>query len=37
MARYCMEDKALNECKKFARVRTVVSEVALHNQARMFY
>lgn len=37
MSRYCMESAALASCKKFARVRTIVSEVALHNQARMFY
>lgn len=37
MSRYCMENAALASCKKFARVRTIVSEVALHNQARMFY
>lgn len=37
MSRYCMEDQPLASCKKFARVRTIVSEVALHNQARMFY
>jgi prepilin-type N-terminal cleavage/methylation domain-containing protein len=37
ISRYCLEDKDLAQCKKWARVRTVVSEVALHNQARMFY
>lgn len=37
MSRYCMENNALPACKKFARVRTVVSEVTLQNQARMFY
>jgi hypothetical protein len=37
MSRYCLENNDLTSCKKFARVRTVVSEVALHNQARMFY
>lgn len=37
LARYCMEDKALADCKSFARARTIVSEVALHNQARVFF
>lgn len=37
MARYCVDDAPVATCKKFARVRTLVSEVALHNQARMFY
>ena len=36
MARYCLEGP-LGDCRKFARVRTVISEVALHNQARVFY
>lgn len=35
-ARYCVEDN-LASCKKWARVRTVTSEVALINQAGMFY
>lgn len=37
MSRYCVDKEDLASCKKFARVRTIVSEVALQNQARMFY
>ncbi len=36
MARYCIE-AGLATCKRFARVRTLVSEVALINQAGMTY
>lgn len=34
--RYCI-DGAPTDCKRFARVRTIVSEAALMNQARMTY
>lgn len=37
MSRYCLENQPLATCKKWTRVRTVVSEVTLQNQARMFY
>jgi prepilin-type N-terminal cleavage/methylation domain-containing protein len=37
LARYCLEGVAPATCKKFARVRTLTSEVALINQARMSY
>jgi prepilin-type N-terminal cleavage/methylation domain-containing protein len=35
LARYCVGPGPLTTCKKWSRVRTIVSEVALHNQARM--
>ncbi|AKU99418.1 hypothetical protein AKJ09_06082 [Labilithrix luteola] len=35
--RYCIDEVALAACTRFARVRTLVSEVALTNQARMNY
>jgi hypothetical protein len=35
MARYCLE--STTPCKKFARVRTIMSEAALINQAGMTY
>lgn len=35
--RYCIDDTAVSACTRFARVRTLVSEVALTNQARMNY
>jgi prepilin-type N-terminal cleavage/methylation domain-containing protein len=37
MSRYCLENAPLATCRKWARVRTVVSEVTLQNQARMFF
>ena len=37
MARYCVQNQPLAACKSFARVRTVVSEVALMNQIGMTY
>jgi len=37
LARYCIENAAPAACKKFARVRTIVSEVALMNQLGMTY
>ena len=37
LTRYCIEAPPLASCKKFARVRTVVSEVALMNQLGMTY
>lgn len=37
LVRYCLENAAPAACKKFARMRTIVSEVALINQARMSY
>lgn len=37
ITRYCLEAAAPATCTKFARVRTIVSEVALINQARMAY
>lgn len=36
MSRYCI-DGELSSCTRFARVRTIMGEVALQNQARMFY
>jgi len=33
LARYCIENAAPATCKKFARVRTIVSEVAAHEPA----
>jgi len=35
LARYCVGAGPLASCAKWSRVRTIVSEVALHNQARM--
>ena len=35
LARYCVDGSPLPTCKKFARVRTVLSEVFLQNQAGM--
>jgi hypothetical protein len=35
--RYCTQNVSLPTCKAFARVRTVMTEVALNNQARAFY
>ncbi len=36
--RYCMQDVLAGPgCTSWARVRTIVSEVALHNQARVFF
>lgn len=35
--RYCIDDVAVAGCTRFARVRTLVSEIALTNQARMTY
>lgn len=37
ITRYCLDDADLASCKRFARVRTIVSEAALINQARMTY
>lgn len=37
LTRYCLDNAAPASCKNFARVRTLVSEVALINQARMAY
>lgn len=37
LSRYCLDALPLNTCKKFARVRTLQSEVALINQAGMSY
>lgn len=37
ITRYCLESAAPASCTKFARVRSIVSEVALINQARMAY
>lgn len=37
LTRYCIEAQPVATCKKFARVRTVVSEVALMNQLGMTY
>lgn len=37
LSRYCLENATPANCKKFARVRTLVSEVALTNQAGMKY
>lgn len=37
ITRYCLEGANPASCTKFARVRTIVSEVALINQARMAY
>jgi prepilin-type N-terminal cleavage/methylation domain-containing protein len=35
--RYCVDNVALASCTRFARVRTVMSEVSLRNQGRMYY
>jgi hypothetical protein len=37
MTRYCVQNQPLATCKNFARVRTVMSEVALMNQIGMTY
>lgn len=37
LSRYCLENSAPASCTRFARVRTIVSEVALLNQAAMRY
>ena len=37
LSRYCLENSAPASCTRFARVRTIVSEVALLNQASMRY
>lgn len=37
IARWCAATGPLTACKKWSRVRTIVSEVAMHNQAKMFY
>ena len=37
LTRYCVENQLPADCKKYARVRTVVSEVALTNQMGMTY
>lgn len=37
MTRYCVEGVPLASCTQFARVRTLMGEVTLQNQARMFY
>lgn len=35
--RFCVDNAPLATCTRFARVRTITSEVSLPNQARMFY
>jgi hypothetical protein len=35
--RYCISGGPLADCTRFARARTIVSEVALLNQARFTY
>ena len=35
--RYCVDNIAVASCKRFARVRSLTSEVAMMNQSRMFY
>ena len=35
--RYCTEPPASGPCTKLARVRTIITEVALQNQARVFW
>lgn len=37
LTRYCVENQVPASCKSFARVRTIVSEVALMNQLGMTY
>ena len=37
LSRYCIDNAAPSACTRFARVRTIVSEVALINQAGMSY
>ncbi len=37
LARYCVGSSSLANCKQWTRVRTVISEVALLNQQRVFY
>ena len=35
--RYCVDNVAHASCTRFARLRTVMSDVSLRNQGRMYY